>query len=163
MSSPSRLPHLLLIAIAIVPAIIFLAAIPWLKQQPDSLVFLLSGITSVLAIVAGFSHSILSDRQADEWHRTGARFSQQWGWLTGLCVVTFLIALPPFHDFLFAVMSWVAVNLALAPVPDREMVLLTFVFGLMTVVVMQTLSTIVLAIGWFSWMSRSARGGSNEE
>lgn len=157
-----RVPHLLLFALAIVPAVGFLAAIPWLKQQSDALVFLVAGITATLAVVVGMAHSILSDRQADEWQRSGSRFASQWGWLTGLSIVALLIALPPVHDLIFAAVSWVAANLAHAPVPDREVVILTFVLGFITVSIMQTISTVVLAIGWFSWMSRAARTPNEE-
>jgi hypothetical protein len=157
-----RVPHLALFAIALGPAIGFLAAIPWLKQQPDAVVFLAAGVVTVLAVVAGFSHSVLSDRAQDEWHRSGSRFASQWGWLTGLCIVALLIALPPVHDLLFAVVSWAAVNLANAPAPDREVVLLTFTFAFVIVSIIQTISTMLLAIGWFSWMSRSARGSDAE-
>lgn len=159
---PSRVPHLALFALAFVPTIGFLAAIPWLKQQPPSTVFLAAGIVTVLAVAAGLTHSVLSDRAQDEWHRSGARFASQWGWLTGMCVVALLIALPPVHDLLFSVVSWAAVNLAHAPVPDREVVLLTFTFAFVTVSIIQTISTMLLAIGWFSWMSRSARGSNAE-
>lgn len=159
---PSRAQHLALFALAFVPSIGFLAAIPWLKEQADSVVFLAAGIVTVLAVVAGFAHSILSDRSLDEWHRSGSRFANQWGWLAGLCIVALLMALPPVHDLIFAAVSWVAANLAHAPAPDREVVLLTFTFGFIIVSIVQTISTVLLAIGWFSWMSRSARGTNAE-
>lgn len=162
MSSKTKVPHLALVALAIVPSAGFLAAIPWLKQQSNAVVFLAAGLVTVIAVVAGMAHSILSDRAQDEWHRSGSRFASQWGWLTGLCVVALLIALPPVHDLLFSIVSWAAVNLAHAPAPDREVVLLTFTFAFATVSIIQTISTMVLAIGWFSWMSRSARGSNAE-
>lgn len=158
----TRVPHLALLALAIVPAIGFLAAIPWLKEQPDAVVFLAAGIVTVLAVAAGLAHSILSDRAQDEWHRSGARFASQWGWLMGLCLIALLLALPPVHDLLFSIVSWAAVNLANAPAPDREVVLLTFTFGFVTVSIIQIISTMLLAIGWFSWMSRAARGSNAE-
>lgn len=153
----SKVPNLALVALAIVPGVGFLAAIPWLKEQPDAVVFLAAGLVTVVAVVAGMAHSIMSDRALDEWHRSGSRFASQWGWLTGLCVVVLLMALPPVHDLLFSIVSWAAVNLAHAPVPDREVVLLTFTFAFVTVSMIQTISTALLAIGWFSWMSRSTR------
>jgi hypothetical protein len=162
MSSKSKVPHLALFAAAIIPAVGFLAAIPWLKDQPDALVLLVAGIVAALSVAAGFAHSILSDRASDEWHRSGSRFASQWGWLTGLSVMALLIAFPPMHDLIMAVVSWAAINLAHEPAPDRTVVLLTFTFGFMAVVIAQTVSTVVLAIGWFSWMSRSSRGRDAE-
>lgn len=157
MLAKSKVPHLALIALAIVPGVGFLAAIPWLQQQPNAVVFVAAGLVTLVAVVAGLSHSILSDRAQDEWHRSGSRFASQWGWVTGLCIVALLIALPPVHDLLFSIVSWAAVNLAQAPVPDRKVVLLTFTFAFAIVAIIQTISTLLLAIGWFSWMSRSAR------
>lgn len=161
MSPPrrSKVPHVALFAAALVPGGIFLAAIPWLKEQPDSLVFLLAGVTAVIAVAAGLAHSILNDRASDEWHRSGARFATQWGWLTGLSLMAVLVALPPFHDLIFSTVSWAAINLAHEPVPDREVVILTFTLGFIAVVIMQTIATVVMSIWWFSRMSRS----SNEE
>jgi hypothetical protein len=74
-----------------------------------------------------------------------------------LCLVALLIALPPVHDLLFSIVSWAAVNLAHEPAPNREVVLLTFTFAFVIVSIIQTISTALLAIGWFSWMSRSSR------
>jgi len=153
----TKVPHRALIALSLVPTLVFLAAIPWLKEQPDWLVFLLAGISSVLAIVAGFSHSVLTDRNSDEWHRSGARFASQWGWLTGLSIVALLLALPPFHGLVHSVVSWAATDLARAPAPDREVALLAFVLGFFAVIFAQVICTIALSIGWFSWMSRQAR------
>lgn len=156
----SRLPHRALIALGVVPPIVFLAAIPWLKQQPDALVFLFAGIASTLAVVAGFSFSVLADRQMDEWQRSNARFSNQWGWLAGISLVALLLALPPIHDLIVSIVSWAATTFAHAPTPDREVALLTFTFGFITVVLAQIVCTVLLSIGWFSWMSRSARDPS---
>jgi hypothetical protein len=142
----------LLVALAVIPPIAFVAALPWLKQQPDALVFLFAGIASTLTVVASFLLAILQDRKLDEWNRSNARFSSQWGWTAGASLVALLLALPPFRDLIVSL----AASWAQTPIPDQKLVLLTFTFGFMAVVVSQLVCTAVLSIGWAFWKSRSA-------
>ena len=142
----------IVLAIAVIPPIAFFSAIPWLKEQPDGLVFLFGGIASTLTIGASFALSVLQERRLDEWHRTASRFSSQWGWTIGSCVVALLLAVPPIHDLIVT-----CVNLVVhAPKPDRELILVTFAFGFITVVLAQCLCTVALSVGWSFWMSRSS-------
>lgn len=143
----------LLVGLAVVPPLSFVAALPWLKQQPDELVFLFAGIASTLTVVASFLLAILQDRTLDEWNRSNARFSSQWGWTAGASLVALLLALPPFRDLIVSL----AASWAQAPDPDQKLVLLTFTFGFMAVVVAQLVCTAVLSVGWAFWKSRSAR------
>ena len=143
----------LLVGLAVVPPFSFVAALPWLKQQPDELVFLFAGIASTLTVVASFLLAILQDRTLDEWNRSNARFSSQWGWTAGASLVALLLALPPFRDLIVSL----AARWAQEPDPDQKLVLLTFTFGFMAVVVAQLVCTAVLSVGWAFWKSRSAR------
>lgn len=143
----------LLVALMVVPPILVLVAIPWLKQQPDGLVFLLAGLAATMAVVASLALAVLHDRQLDEWERSNARFSNQWGWTAGTALIALLLALPPIRDFIVSVVtSWVP-----APQADQNLVLVAFVFGFMAVAVAQTVCMALLSIGWAFWMSRSAR------
>lgn len=153
----SRLPlRALFAALMIIPPISIFAAIPWLKQQPDGLVFLISGIAATLTVVASFALAILHNRRLDEWHRSAARFSSQWGWTAGACLVALLLALPLFRDLILSVVtSW-----APATHPDEELVVLVFTLGFMVVVVAQLLCVGLLSVGWSFWMSRSTRDPS---
>lgn len=152
--SRSRLPlRAALVALMVVPPISILSAIPWLKQQPDGLVFLLSGIAATVTVIASFVFAILHDRRLDEWQRSNARFSSQWGWATGAGLVALLLALPPFRDL---IVSWIA-SLAQTPDPDQKLVVLAFVSGFAAVVLAQTLCTMLLAVGWALWKSRAPR------
>jgi len=146
-------PLVLLLVIMIGAPAAFLSAIPWLKQQPDGLVFLLAGIASAIAIATSFAFAILHDRQLDEWQRSNARFSSQWGWAAGSGLVALLLALPPFRDF---IVSWTT-SLAEAP---QKLVILAFTFGFGAVVIAQTVCTALLSIGWAFWKSRPARDAS---
>ncbi len=88
----------LLLALMIMPPLAIFASIPWLKQQPDGVTFLLTGLAATLTIVASFALAIGYDRQIDEWHRSAARFASQWGWTAGAGLVALLLALPPFRE-----------------------------------------------------------------
>jgi hypothetical protein len=155
--SQSRLPlRALLVALMIVPPIAVFAGIPWLKQQPDAVVFLLSGLAAALTIVASFVLALLHDRRIDEWQRSNAGFSSQWGWTAGASLVALLLALPPFRDFIVSSTA----NLADAPNPDQKLVVLAFTFGFGAVVLAQGMCTALLSIGWAVWMSRGVRDPS---
>jgi hypothetical protein len=148
----SRLPvRALLMALMVVPPISILAAIPWLKQQPDGMVFLLSGVAAALTVVASFLFAILHDRRLDEWERSNARFSSQWGWTAGAGLVALLLALPAFRDWVVSL----AADLADAANPDHKLVVLAFTFGFGGVVFAQGVCTALFSIGWAFWKSRA--------
>ena len=153
----SKMPlRALLLVLMLVPPISFVAALPWLKQQPDGLVYLVTGITSALTVAASFLLAVLYDRKLDEWQRSNARFSSQWGWTAGACLVALLLALPPVHDL---IVSGAAIWGG-EPNPDRRLVVTTFAFGFMAVVAAQGVCTVLLSIGWVMWKSRAARDPS---
>ena len=159
MSPPrkARLPlRALLVALMIVPPIAVFAAIPWLKQQPDALVFLVSGLAAVVTIIASFVLALLHNRHIDEWERSNAGFSSQWGWTAGASLVALLLALPPFRDWIVALVA----TLADVPNPDQKLVVLAFTFGFGAVVAAQCVLTALLSIGWAAWKSRPARDPS---
>lgn len=151
---PSKLPlkMFLLVALVIAP-IAFFASIPWLKEQPDDLVFLVGGTTSIVTVALSFWLSILQDRQLDEWNRANAGFANRWGWTTGACLIAVLLALPPFRELIVTLIAgWTD-----RPDVDPETVMITFTFGFMAVVMAQLFSTVVLSAIWGMWMSRAPR------
>jgi len=139
----------MLAAAIIVPAV-FLATIPWLKNQPDVVVYLFAGIAATITVLCSLALAVIEDRRMDEWHRTAARFASQWGWLTGGALVAILLALPPVHDAIIGASG------ALAGVvdPDRTLVLMAFMLGFIAVILIQSLCTMVLS---FLWRSRKSR------
>lgn len=140
----------LLAALCILPPLAFVASLPWLKQQPDDLVFLITGITAAIVILGSLALDVLVDRRLDEWQRSNARFSLKWGWAVGLSVIALLLALPPFQDLL---VHWAAIW-GDVPDPDRRLVIVTFTAGFVAVVVAQTVFTTLASIGWAYWKSR---------
>ena len=156
MSSHRRAKPLLLVTLAalcFVPGISVIASIPWLKQQPDDLVFLLSGIAAAVTIAASLVLAVLHDRRMDEWERSNSRFSSFWGDAAGTSLVALLLVVPPFRDWVVSVVA----NWADASNPDQKLVILSFVFGFMAVVLARVVFMALLSIGWALWMSRSTR------
>jgi len=150
----SRVQALALVMVA--PPLAFFVSIPWLRHQPDGLVFLLTGIAATLTVLASIALAVINDRHIDEWQRSNARFSSQWGWTVGAGLVALLLALPPVHDLIvFGAEIWGGV-----PNPDSRLVITTFTFGFMAVVITQALCTMLLSLGWHMWMSRDARDPS---
>lgn len=156
MSSPVRarswIAPLLLVTM-IAPPVAIVAAIPWLRQQPEGLVLLLTGVAAMLTVLSSLALAVLQDRKVDEWQRSNARFSSQWGWTVGASLVALLLALPPVHAL---IVSGAAIWGG-TPNPDARLVITTFTFGFMAVVVAQAICTLLLSLGWSAWMSRAPR------
>jgi hypothetical protein len=148
--------YALLVALCVVTPISILAALPWLKQQPDALVFLLTGTASALVIAAAFALAIVQDRKMDEWQRSNSRFSSQWGMAAGAGLVGLLLALPEFRDL---IVSGAAIWGGEAN-PDHRLVVTTFTFGFMAAIAAQGMCTALLSIGWVWWKSRAPREAS---
>lgn len=146
----------LLGAVMIVPPIAVLSSLPWLSQQSDSQVFLLTGIAGALTVLSSFGLAVLQDRQNDEWARSNARFSSQWGWTVGAGLIALLLALPPFRDFIVSVTG----SLTKVEEPNSKLVVLAFTLGFGTVVFTQGMVTTLLSLGWSAWMSRAPRDPS---
>lgn len=139
------------VSIGIGLPILFIAGIPWLKQQPDSVVYLCAGIAATGTVGASFLLAIQKDQSFDEWHRSAARFSSQWGWLAGAGIIAVLLSFPPLQNAIVAVSG----NLGDVAAPDRTLVLMAFTIGFMSVVFAQMICTLLISAGWRFWMSRS--------
>lgn len=131
--------------------ILFVAGIPWLKHQPDYVVYLCAGVAASGTVVASLLLAIQRDREFDEWHRSAARFSSQWGWLAGGGVIAILLSFPTFQNAIVAVSG----GLADVTAPDRTFGLMAFTVGFMSVVFAQMICTLLISVGWRFWMSRS--------
>lgn len=152
--SPRRPPlRALFAALMTAPPVCFVLAIPWLRQQPEDLVFLLTGVTVTATLLAAFALAVLRDREIDEWHRTAGRFAVQWGWAAGASLVALLLAAPPVRDAIASVVALGAEGVEV----DREAVVLAFTLGFMAVVLAQLACVVLLSAGWIWWMSRSTR------
>ena len=128
----------------------FLVAIPWLKEQPDTIVHLFSGIAATGTVVSAFVLAIFKDKELDEWHRGAARFSNQWGWLAGGGLIAILQAAPAFRTVIVYITSSLT-NSAGSP---GAQVVFAFMLGFMAVILAQMVCILALHKGWRVWMSR---------
>lgn len=131
--------------------IAFVLSIPWLKQQSDLVVYICTGIAAAGTILASMLLAIRKDQNMDEWHRSAARFSSQWGWLAGAGVVPMLLVFPPLQNLIISISGM----LGDVSAPDKQLVLMAFLLGFMCLVLAQMLCTVLLSAGWRFWMSRS--------
>lgn len=136
---------------ALLAPISFLIAVPWLREQPDGLVYLIAGLASTLTVTSSMALAVLKDRKLDEWHRSGARFANQWGWLAGSGLLAVAMAVPPVQDAVLALASSASGEDA----PYRKLVLMTFLLGFMATVFLQMLATLLLGAIWRYRMSRA--------
>jgi hypothetical protein len=127
----------------------FIAAIPWLKSQSEATVHLLGGLAASGTVVASFVLAVLKDQELDEWHRSAARFSNQWGWLAGGGVIAVLQGVPAFQALVIELS-------AVGSEAAGKQPLFAFMLGFMSVILAQMACTIALSKGWRSWMSRDA-------
>jgi hypothetical protein len=149
MSSRSKAPLSLPMIVALLAvagtAIGFAVSFPWLLQQPPEMIVQVAGIAVVLIVVETLALFVLIDRGTDEWHRSAARFSSQWGHMAGLGLV--LLLLVPLSQWLG---SW-------APHGEQRFVQLGFMFGFLVVMIAQVVCVALMRVGWTFWMSRSTR------
>jgi hypothetical protein len=133
------------------PAIAFLAATPILKNQPDSLVYLLGGLASFTVIAAAMLLAIIKDKQADEWARSNARFSSHWGYLGGGAVVALALSLPVVREAIVSVVGGALDE----TIVDDSLVMMSFTAGFMVTIFMQMIAILVIGLFWRIWMSRA--------
>ena len=145
-----------LFAVMIIAPLTELLALPWLREQPDEFVFLYSGIAAALTVAAAFGASIIQDRHLDEWQRSNARFSTQWGFAVGTGVVALLLSVPAFRDWMVATVA----DVADVADPDQKLVILAFTFGFGAVVLATGLCTALTSIVWVHWKSRPSSDAS---
>lgn len=138
-------------ALAILAPVTFLLAIPWLKvQDSDALIYLFAGLAATTTVVASFVLAIMEDRKMDEWHRSAARFSNQWGWLAGGGLIALLMALPPVQNLIL----WFAQQVTKTDEIKREGAILIFASGFMAVMLAQVICVTLLTVIWRARMSR---------
>lgn len=128
-----------------VPAI-FLASMPWLRHQPDMVIYAATALTAFWALAGGGIAAISADRDSDEWERSGSRFSHLWGGLTGSGIVALMLALPPIHDLL--VLMAARIQGTASSEIDRTMVILVFTAGYLAVVLTQVACTLLFMLVW---------------
>jgi len=157
LSAPYSKVLLAIIAIALPSS--FLISLPWLKQQPDWVIYLCTAIAAIGTIICSLLLAMRQYQRCDEWHRNAVQFSSHWGWLAGGALVVILLAIPQLQS------SIVALSGVLGDVsaPDERLVLMTFILGVICVIFAQTICAMLFSAGWRYWMSKPRDFGDEKQ
>lgn len=149
--APEALKHGALVLLVGVP-ILFMTSIPWLRGLSDTAIYGLSAAAAFVVLAASVVLTVFGEQRMDEWHRQGGRFAYHWGGIAGGCLVALLLALPPFHDLIIAVGGLVQDQQAGAI--DRMPAIIIFFFGMASVIIAQSIFSVLFTWVWRAWMSR---------
>ena len=137
-------------ALSLSPVVIvvvgFFAAIPWLKQQNDTLVLTLTAAASIF--VMGYGHFITHrlQRHLDEVQIASQGFASSRGWVWGATATAVLLMLPPVTNRLIDIANMLSTG---SPdTSDRGAVHVALFFGLMLLVLIQCAAVIVASVIW---------------
>jgi cobalamin synthase len=124
----------------------FFAAIPWLKQQNDSFVLLLSAAVSIFVMGYALLISHRLQRHLDEVQIASQGFASSRGWVWGAMATVLLLMLPPVTNLLIDLANMLSTG---SPdMSDRGAVQLALFFGFMLVVFTQLVALIVASAIW---------------
>ena len=124
----------------------FFASLPWLAHIDETVTLSITAAASIFVVVWARFIATRMERSLDEVQLAGQRFAQAKGAAAGT-IVTALLLLPT------PVVDWVTDNLILmttdsGKTPERDTVYVGMVFGMVLLMVMQTLGTVVANAIW---------------
>lgn len=135
-----------LIALTFAGPVAFLAALPWISSQSDSVTYTAAGLAVVWGLTFSLVLAVKADKSSDEWQQRGTHFSYFWGWIAGADLVALIVAIPAFHDLLVRATAW-GLGTTTGEV-DRTLVVLSYIGGFVTVVLMQALCGLIFFVLW---------------
>jgi hypothetical protein len=131
---------------AVIVIVGFFAAIPWLKQQNDSFVLLLSAGVSIFVMGYSLLISHRLQRHLDEVQIASQGFASSRGWIWGAIATVLLLMLPPVTNLLIDLANMLSTG---SPdTSDRRAVQLALFFGFMLVVLTQFVAVTVASAIW---------------
>jgi hypothetical protein len=124
----------------------FFASLPWLADIDETVTLSITAAASVFVVVWARFVARRMERALDEVQLAGQRFAQAKGAAAGTFVTVLLLLPTP-------VVDWVTDNLILmttgsGETPERDTVYVGMVFGMVLLMVMQTLGTVVANAIW---------------
>lgn len=136
----------LLVAPIVAIPIAFFAAIPWLKQQDQTVALAIAGATAIL--VMGYSAVLAAraTRRLDEVELAGQRFAQAQGWTIGIIAGGLVLVFPPAMNALTELANGLAG--AMGDGSPEVAVRTAIVIGFMMVIILQTLGMVAASIWW---------------
>jgi len=124
----------------------FFAAIPWLKQQTDTFVLVLSAVAAIFVMGYALFISHRLQRHLDEVQIASQGFASSRGWVWGVMATNLLLMLPPVANWLIDVAN--NLSTGSADVSDRGAVHVALFFGVMLVVLTQLIAIMVASAIW---------------
>ena len=136
-----------ILPLALVP-VAFFAAIPWLKTIGHPMVILITAAVVIVLMSYANYLSFRAMRRLDEVQKAGAAFAAQWGAPAGQAAFGLLLVLPPFRDFVTAVVSKFPVHPGVTV--DGTVVAVSLALGFMGIVLLQSIGTLVAHTIWWT-------------
>jgi hypothetical protein len=124
----------------------FFASIPWLADIDETVTLSITAAASIFVVVWALVVATRMERALDEVELAGQRFAQAKGAVGGTFITVLLLLPTP-------LVRWVTDNLILmttgsGETPERGTVYVAMVFGMVLLVVMQTLGSVVANAIW---------------
>ena len=138
--------HTLWFAPPIVVVVAFFASLPWLAELDETVSLSITAAASIFVVTWAHFVATRMERALDEVQLAGQRFAQAKGAAGGTFITILLLLTPP-------LVEWVTDKLILmttgsGETPERDTVYVGMVFGMVLLIVMQTLGTVVANAIW---------------
>ena len=133
----------------LVLAAAFLAAIPWLKTIRQPIAILITAAAVILGMSYGNYLGYRALRGLDEVEKAGADFAAQWGAPLGHAAFCLLLVLPPFQNFMTAIVSGLAAGPGMTV--DVTVVVTTLSFGFFAIVLLESVGRVIVQVLWWTF------------
>jgi hypothetical protein len=142
-----------LLPLVLVP-IAFFASIPWLKTLSAEQSLLITAAVATFVIGYANYFTFRYQQGLDEVESASVGFAAQWGVPAGQALFVLLLLFPPFQAFATSVVNQFITEFANNPgaTVDRTAVILAMALAFCSIVVLQTIGTLVVYMFW--WKSR---------
>lgn len=132
----------------VVLAVAFFAAIPWLKTISQPIAILITAAVVIFGMSYGNYLGFRALRGLDEVEKAGAAFGAQWGAPLGQAAFCLLLVLPPFQNFMTAVVSQVVADPGRTV--DVTVVVSTLALGFFAGIVLQSIAMVAVQAIWWT-------------
>lgn len=143
------LKYRIIVGAVIGTPLMFLASIPWLKGQPDNVVFAVTGAAAFVVIAGSILLSANHMANLGEWERAGAYTSYKWGGAIGGGVVSLSLCLPFVQDRIVGIVAALS-----GTVLERTEAVLAFAGGVISVLLAQAIAALIALVIWRYRISR---------
>jgi len=125
------------------------AAIPWLQTISQPIAILITAAVVIFGMSYGNYLGYRAMRGLDEVEKAGADFAAQWGAPLGHAAFCLLLVLPPFQNFMTAVVSGLAAGPGRAV--DVTVVVTTLSFGFFAIVLLESVGRVIVQVLWWTF------------